>query len=106
MVGPEAAEAKLVYAKACQKFDFVTTREEDLQKLKSTLSEEGAEIEDITGDMGTNAVVVLAHKEVILECDLGSNSIATFSFSLSFKIALALRYSFLTEKIEHTIVFF
>ena len=69
-MGPEAAEAKLVYAKACQKFDFVTTREEDLQRLKSSLAEEGAEIEDITGDVGCNAVVVLAHKEVLLECDL------------------------------------
>ena len=71
-MGPEAAEAKLVYAKACQKFDFVTTKGEDLQNLKSTLVEEGAEIDDITGDMGTNAVVILAHKEVLLECDLGS----------------------------------
>jgi len=70
LVGPEAAEAKLVYAKACQKFDFVTTKGEDLQNLKSTLAEEGAEIDDITGDMGTNAVVILAHKEVLLECDL------------------------------------
>ena len=71
IVGPEAAEAKLVYAKACKKFDFVTTREGDMQNLKSTLAEEGAEIEDITGDVGTNAVVVLAHREVLLECDLG-----------------------------------
>ena len=60
-----------MYAKACKKFDFVTTREEDMQNLKSTLAEEGAEIEDITGDVGTNAVVVLAHREVLLECDLG-----------------------------------
>ena len=72
----------MVYAKACKRFDFVTTREEDLQNLKSTLMEEGAEIEDITGDVGSNAVVVLAHKEVLLECDLGGNSVENLSLSL------------------------
>ena len=78
-----------MYAKACKKFDFVTTREGDMQNLKSTLAEEGAEIEDITGDVGTNAVVVLAHKEVLLECDLGGNSIE-FKSQLEFKNGLEL----------------
>ena len=58
----EAAEAKLVQSKACGKFDYLTTKPDDLTKLKSTLGKEGVEIESITGDMGTNAVVVYAHE--------------------------------------------
>ena len=59
----EAAEAKLAHAKACDKFDYLTTKPEDLRKLKSVLAEEGVEIEEITGDLATNVVVLFAHQE-------------------------------------------
>jgi len=70
VVGPEAAEAKLLGSKACGKFDYLTTKPDDLTKLKSALAKEGVEIESITGDVGTNAVVVYAHEEILMECDL------------------------------------
>ena len=56
----------MVYAKACDKFDYLTTKPEDLRKLKSILGDEGVEIEDITGDVATTAVVIFAHQERIL----------------------------------------
>ena len=56
----------MVYAKACEKFDYLTTKPEDLKKLKSVLAEEGVEIEDVTGDVGTHVVIVFAHQEHIL----------------------------------------
>ena len=59
----EAAEAKLLGSKACGKFDYLTTKPDDLTKLKSALAKEGVEIESVTGDVGTNAVVVYAHEE-------------------------------------------
>ena len=52
----------MVYAKACDKFDYLTTKPEDLKKLKSVLAEEGVDIERITGDVATNVVVVFAHQ--------------------------------------------
>ena len=59
----EAAEAKLMQSKACGKFDYLTTKPDDLTKLKSVLAKEGVEIESVTGDVATNAVVVYAHEE-------------------------------------------
>ena len=70
LVGPEAAEAKLKYAKACEKFDYVTTKGEDLDKLKATLAQDGVQVEEIAGDVASNAVVLFAHKEVLVTCDL------------------------------------
>ena len=70
IAGPEAAEAKLKHAKACEKFDYVTTNEEDLKKLRSNLAGEGVDIEEVAGDVASNAVVLFVHKEVLLECDL------------------------------------
>ena len=43
LVGPEAAEAKLRCAKACDKFDYVTTNGEQLNKLNQDLGRNSTE---------------------------------------------------------------
>ena len=70
IVGPEAAEAKLKCARACEKFDYVTTKGEELKELKATLTEEGVRVEEITGDVASNAIALLAHETVLVTCDL------------------------------------
>ena len=70
LVGPEAAEAKLRCAKACAKFDYVTTNGDELNKLKAALAGEGVRVDAIAGDVASNAVFLLAHEEVLLTCDL------------------------------------
>ena len=70
LVGPEAAEAKLKYAKACEKFDYVTTDGDDLDELRTTLAKEGVQAGEIAGDVASNAVFLLAHGEVLVTCDL------------------------------------
>jgi len=73
VVGPEVCQEKFKYANLMKdKFDYVTDNKEELAKLNEVMKEGelGLEFINLEGDCATNAVVCLAHEEVVMECDV------------------------------------
>ena len=70
-VGAPAAADKLnlVNALVRKKFDYNVTDETQLAAANSNLQKEGVHLFYVAGDVGTNAVLAVAHG-VALECDL------------------------------------
>ena len=56
--------------KALDKFDYITTDEDDLKKINEILKKEGLEFFMMNGDMACNSLVGLVQEKVLLECDL------------------------------------
>ena len=70
VIGPKFAQEKLKHIKVIEKFDYLTTNEEDLQKLNKELEKDRISIYNIDGDVAANAVVCLVNNKVLLECDI------------------------------------
>ena len=70
IVGPKVAEEKLKHIKVVEKFDYLTTNEEELKKVNAILKKDGVDIYNIDGDVATNAVVCVVKNQVLLECDI------------------------------------
>ena len=70
IIGPKFAEEKLKHIKVIEKFDYVTTNEEELKNLNKELEKDGLNIYNIDGDVAANAVVCLVNNQVLLECDI------------------------------------
>lgn len=71
IIGAPAAQAKLnvINALVRNKFDYDCTDETEMKDLNSILEKEGVELFYVAGDIGTNAIVAVAHN-VALEVDL------------------------------------
>jgi len=71
IAGPSFAELKLQSVNALPrgKFDFVTSREEDVKNINNVLEKEGVSVHSVTGDVAAHSVIVVAHR-TLLECDL------------------------------------
>merc|ERR1711892_689646 len=71
IIGAPAAEDKLNFVNALvrMKFDYNCTDQADLKTVNSKLEKEGVTLHYVEGDIGTNAIVAIAHN-VALECDL------------------------------------
>jgi len=72
VIGPPQAEAKLNHVSALprRKFDFDSTRQEDLAAVNDLLRAEGVRLHDVAGDVVTNALVAVCDEKHLMECDL------------------------------------
>ena len=61
-VGPKVAQEKLKCINVLEKFDFLTTVEDDINRLNKELESEGVQLFNIDGDVAANAVICIVEE--------------------------------------------
>ena len=66
IIGAEFSQEKLKFAKAVEKYHFLSTDSNDLAKANELLKDEGIEVINVDGDVCAHAILCIVDNSIIL----------------------------------------